>query len=709
MLTLQRGKQTSLISIMTKYKYIAIIASIAIQFIIGCKIDPGPPCIYEMKHYGQTKTNFIGRWYNYYERAISYKEGQCYSAALSDIDKAIREKPDENAWAKTYGMHFIPYYPHRERGIILYLKNESRLVMDPKAYDKARQELEFSISQKQTEKALVWLAKVRKRILELEKQTIQIPEIILYIDEQLVNLNTAFQTNNDQVRVSGYVKDEQYVKKVQINRNTIFRKGSENRINISEKIHLNHGMQEINVSAKNLLGGIYTKKIMVFADLEGPDIALGKRKNILTGFVQDESGVKSLHLIGDAHKENIQFKSNGSFKIEISKMISEKIHILALDKWGNSSRLIFFLNSIDPNHKDFIASNETSMVSDVDLVSLSPPKLSQIVLHGCSAEEHVFVDRLSFEGQILSRNNQILSWSLYNNDALVKQYKISHVSKANAYAINCHLDIEPGKNMLSFIAKNEKGQKTVKTITVHRKLKQINQPQNRYTLKFCSFDDKNWRNTFGLIQRETIKHFNHVGDLLDPGKKNILNKNFYNKLNQLNRFRVFQMGHEKTDQQMHPLLVGDTCEESTGVEVSVRVISIDSGKLLEDITVYSDSKTITGLSILAEDLTHKLVNAFPKIKGHIEDTYDNDILVSNDHITKKENITYIHLNWPVIVFRSMPERINPITRFSYGYDTEIIAYAKIIGKTKLWNQYMARKIAPILHKSYANQDKVVYR
>jgi hypothetical protein len=689
--------------------YISIIAITAIITLTGCKIDPGQPCILKNTRYGITKTNFIGRWYNYYERALSYKEGQCYSAALSDMNQAIEEKPDENAWAKTYGMHFIPYYPHRERGIIYFLMNESRLVMDAKEFDKARQELELSISQHQTEKAHIWLAKVRQRILELENEQASIPELMIFIDDQHIKIDTPFQTNKTTVNISGYAKDDQYVKHIQMNHLAIFKKGSEKKVNISKTIHLHHGLQEIILMAENLLGGVHTKRITIFADHEGPQIAIKKSSNTLQGLVNDESSVHSIELIVDTHQQKIPFDINGNFSIKISDQMLEKIQILAIDNWGNPSRLIFFLKNLDLYSKAYTASNTSLIMSDIYSPTDPTCMLPQIMLHGWPEKEHVFVDRISFEGQIFSQNQQILSWSVYKNDILYQQEDVSDLPKSAAYSINCHMDIEPGQNRLTFTAMNVKGQKTLQTITVDRHLKQINLPQNRYGLRFCSFDNKNWRTMFGLIQRETIRQFNPIGDILESKKKHILHKDFFQTLKQFNRFRVFEWGDQQANQQSHALLVGDTCEESTGVEVSIRVVSIDNGKILDDITVYSDSKTITGMSQLAEDLANELIKAFPRIEGHIENTIDNDILVCIDHKNQNKNSTYIHLNWPILMFRYMPERFNPITHFSYGCDTDIIAYAKISGAVKQVDHYMASIVFPFLQKPYEILDKVVYQ
>ncbi|MBF0609296.1 MAG: hypothetical protein HQL61_17300 [Magnetococcales bacterium] len=102
---------------------------------------------------GKVQGAFRGRWFNYYERGVSFSScGQALSdkgdteaarpyleSAVRDFEAAIRIRKDERWHARTYGMHYVDYFPHRELGIAQFLLDK---------YDKAQDELEISLGLK---------------------------------------------------------------------------------------------------------------------------------------------------------------------------------------------------------------------------------------------------------------------------------------------------------------------------------------------------------------------------------------------------------------------------------------------------------------------------------------------------------------------------------------------------------------------------------
>ncbi len=74
--------------------------------------------------YGKTEGNFRHRWWNYYERGLSYAEGEFYMEAVVDLHKALTYRDKDQRAARTYGHHLIDYFPNRELGIIYYLSGK---------------------------------------------------------------------------------------------------------------------------------------------------------------------------------------------------------------------------------------------------------------------------------------------------------------------------------------------------------------------------------------------------------------------------------------------------------------------------------------------------------------------------------------------------------------------------------------------------------
>jgi tetratricopeptide (TPR) repeat protein len=67
---------------------------------------------------------FRGKWWNYYERALESAEKGDWDAALSDLNAAIDKRDKDQRNARTYGMHFVDYFPHRELGIAYFNKGD---------------------------------------------------------------------------------------------------------------------------------------------------------------------------------------------------------------------------------------------------------------------------------------------------------------------------------------------------------------------------------------------------------------------------------------------------------------------------------------------------------------------------------------------------------------------------------------------------------
>jgi len=104
----------------------------------GCKTVPEQAIVKkDGKAYGVTQGAFRHRWWNYYERALSFADGEFWKEAESDLREAIRQREDDQRRARTYGFHFTDYFPHRELGVVFF--NQRR-------FEEAVQELTTSLS-----------------------------------------------------------------------------------------------------------------------------------------------------------------------------------------------------------------------------------------------------------------------------------------------------------------------------------------------------------------------------------------------------------------------------------------------------------------------------------------------------------------------------------------------------------------------------------
>lgn len=98
-----------------------------------------------------SQLNAGGKWYNDYEDGIKLMEQEQWAAAILKFKNALTVKSNDTSKIKTYGMHFIEYYPHREIGICLY---------ELKEHAKAEQQLQLSLRQSYSARAMEYLQKI---------------------------------------------------------------------------------------------------------------------------------------------------------------------------------------------------------------------------------------------------------------------------------------------------------------------------------------------------------------------------------------------------------------------------------------------------------------------------------------------------------------------------------------------------------------------
>jgi len=92
-----------------------------------------------------------GKWYNHYKDGLKFMKSGNWTRAIAKFNEAIVVKNKDTKKIKTYGMHFMPYFPHREKGICYY--NLGRV-------DNARRELKLSLRQQYSSRAQEYFAKL---------------------------------------------------------------------------------------------------------------------------------------------------------------------------------------------------------------------------------------------------------------------------------------------------------------------------------------------------------------------------------------------------------------------------------------------------------------------------------------------------------------------------------------------------------------------
>ncbi len=236
-----------------------ILLVIPMLLFFGCAVQESSVYIKDNKKYGVTSGLFRGHWWNYYERGLSYAEGEFFADAIRDLHTAIEKRRDDQWMTRTYGMHTVNYFPHRELGIIYYKL---------KQHHDAKRELESSLKTAESAKAKYFLNKVWKAILEDTGADKLFPVIkILYPSDGMI-------TNKFSVIVDCEVEDDNFIASAAINLIPFPLELSEKKVLLKRELPLMRGMNEIKIQTTGLTDKVTERILKIIVDTEGPAIII---------------------------------------------------------------------------------------------------------------------------------------------------------------------------------------------------------------------------------------------------------------------------------------------------------------------------------------------------------------------------------------------------------------------------------------------------
>lgn len=90
-------------------------------------------------------------WFKAYEAGIEAMKSKDYNQAIAKFREAMQVQNEDKRKIRTYGMHFIPYFPHRETGIAMYYLGN---------LEDAKRHLQVSMRQTPSKRAQEFLNKI---------------------------------------------------------------------------------------------------------------------------------------------------------------------------------------------------------------------------------------------------------------------------------------------------------------------------------------------------------------------------------------------------------------------------------------------------------------------------------------------------------------------------------------------------------------------
>lgn len=610
------------------------------------------------KEYGKVRGAFRHRWWNYYERGLSFAEGEFYGEALSDLKEAAKQRSDDKRMARTYGMHFVDYFPHREMGVVYYLTGD---------FHTAKKELLLSLEQEPSAKAHYYLDKVRMGLMKSEKTAVSVPHLFVELPSDEI------WTKADTVLISGTAKDDQYISKITLLGKPFFIESAQQEVEFKREFRLEQGKHVIRIVAENLLGGQAHRELKFHVDRQGPVITLEPSpsgevaRNRIQGFLYDESGQITLSV--DGVPVSVPKGEDVPFTASV-KSGTGQVLLVAKDKLGNETQARVDMQSIRARWKyPILAARDFGRtMSDAGgfhiavFIGKKDTQKPSVKLRGWPEEQTVFIKRVYIEGE--ARDESEIVGLTVNETPVLRR-------KGRMIFFNHPVELKKGKNIVKIKATDKAGNSSVEEIVIIRQVPKVFQTETRFSIALLPLENKGLDT--GLI---------HMFDdllmvsLIDQDRFQIIEREKLDTILQEQKLSRTKLIDEKTALKVGRLLaargtlVGNFLETRIGVEVVARLIDNETSEILAVKDVYYEFKDRAGLMTMAESLAIKFHREFPLVDGIIIQKKGTSVFTDLGKGKAKPERR-------LIVYREGEVIRHPVTGKSLGCDTQIVGYARI--------------------------------
>jgi hypothetical protein len=582
---------------------------------------------------------FRSKWWNYYDRGLALSERSDPEGAIRDLQKAISMRSRDQRMARTYGMHFIDYFPHRELGIV-YLNTGKT--------DKAISELERSLKDEESSKAIFYLNKARKTGLLEKGLRPDPPSISLYSPMH------GAAVNSFKIKAEGRVSGKGYISRLSLN-GEIYRIGlAEKEVEFEKEITVYDDTDRITVVSEDLLGNVSTHSIPLIVDREGPAISIfdiarensgGKEAVRITGEVYDSTGIDRLTI------NNKNIATGGKITYEFNVIVESSTFVLqAYDKLDNVTKAEI---DIEKELAAFYLQPAPVMLAFAGPDIFSSDDIPPVIdLKDSMEMPAVFVDKYYVEGEV-SDNRKVEMIIVNGRNILSRKGK-------------------KGKNEIDIEAFDSSGNRSESDFTVTRTIPEALQVGSRMSISILPFDTNVQEDAAELLAYEHL-----IGSFVNQKRFNVIERA---KLEQV--LLEQKLTQEKLTDPEHSIKVGRLMASDTilatsvavgskSVEFTSRVINTETSRIMGVRDAYSEDRSAASIKQLMEGLASKVASSFPLVEGIV--------------IKKEKKFVYTDLgtgagikgDMGIIVYRHGKEIRHPLTGKYLGRDMVSLANADI--------------------------------
>jgi len=659
-------------------KLVFIVILISFILFLSCAVQQDAQVkIKDGKQYGVVEGSFRHRWWNYYERGLSFAQGEFWTEAAADFKEAIKQRKVDQRMARTYGMHFVDYFPHRELGVA-YFHQEN--------YHQAEKELETSLEMVDTGKAKHFLNLVRKKKLELSQADKASPSITL----EAASRQTAF--NRFRFEVKGEVNDDFYARKISINETAEFIELSAPKIPFTREIKLKKGLNAINIKSTDLTGKVTEKTVQVFGDFEGPAFQLkniadgdqvGEEAVVLNGALADATGVTELRvndqvLSYDKEKE-IAFALNinleeGDNKIllaatdAVGNTTTGELNLTYIPQLANtpyrrSNRFLDASGNTEPLLLAFSGNSASSQTTG--LLHAAAKAAFRVNFKDLTKEQTVYYETLYVDGTATG-THEIESVAINGEPLLI-------IPGRTVY-FNQLLELQEGKNTITIEVTDVKGNVATKTAAITYQIPTVHQIGSRMSMAVLPFEIKGdpgmvselvYDNLIDAFVDQERFHIVTRGDELEA----VLREQKLSQTDLVDKKTAVRVGKLVAAEL---ILMGTVRETSDAIEIYARLVNTESSSIMEAKDVFSQDKSLPQLQYMTNGLALKLKHSFPLIQGMVIQVKGNEIYADFGSFKR------IKKEMRFIVFQQEKVIKHPVSGKVLGSETKELGVATVV-------------------------------
>ena len=646
---------------------------IIIFVVINCQHGSSPKgkdtYIKKGKTYGVTRGLFRERWWNFYERGCSFTSGGFWDEAIADFREALKQRNEDAYRARTYGMHFVDYFPHRELGIAYYNTGQ---------YPDAIDELSISLSQIETAKAKYFLNKARGEILK-QTQSDDHPPLISNL-----SLKDGYITNLFKIELTGVVEDDTFVSSIAVNGSLLFIELAKKKIAFSQEVFLERGRNIIQIEARDLSGRTTTREIKVLVDREGPIIVISEpledetvniNKVTVKGLLRDESGIASFTLKG----KGLALHGERELAFNQEVILTEGRNSLAFEAVDNAGNLTRGELSLVCDQKGSIteaSSTSFQRVAFLDRVTDfgSYPLLARaetddnispsIRLKELTDSQTVYYDTIFIEGSAVDQSE--IREIIINDIPLL-------IRPGRHIFFNYLAQLQEGSNHFSIQITDKFGNTATETITVIRKILQVNKIGSRLAVAILPFEQKGESSALGSLIYDGLvdafvnrSRFNIVGRESDF--EAVLRELKLSQTDLVDKTKALNLGRVVSAEG---IVAGTVTETPNSIEIYARFIDTETATILAVEDVFEQDKSLPKLKFILKGLSLKIEQSFPMLEGRVVKSEGEKVYIdrgSNGSVKKEMKF---------IVYRKGDSILHPVTGKHLGCDTLELAEARI--------------------------------